>query len=350
MATNFDPLPGGLDAAWAEPWPAERLRKLRRAAAATRQALVEGGPVAACATKNLVTFPYPTRYAFSGGALSPAPMVMMTNRMQVVQFDHGGKRRTLLFNPSDVERNKAATYYAKLADKFGGPVADRVMQTNHGTVTEHLKAFGLSPADVDFIAYDHLHVQDLRGWLGGQSPVFPKARLLVQKAEWEETRDLHPMNAAWYVPGATEISLDRVLQFEGSLRLAPGVAIVATPGHTLGNMSLFVVTPDGSFVTSENGVATESYAPEHSKVPGVAAHCATMGYEVILNGNTREGSLDQYSSMVVEKTLAGPSRIDPRFPAFAPSSELTPSMLAPGLAPTYRHTPPDTGTLVPTPH
>jgi hypothetical protein len=95
-------------------------------------------------------------------------------------------------------------------------------------------------------------------------------------------------------------------------------------------------------------VATESYSPEHSKVPGLASHSAMMGYEVVLNGNTREGSLDQYSSMVVEKTLAGPSQVDPRFCAFCPSSELTPSLLAPGLSPTYRHLPPDTGTVVPT--
>jgi glyoxylase-like metal-dependent hydrolase (beta-lactamase superfamily II) len=348
MDARFESLPGGLDAAWAEPWPAERLRKLRRAAEATRRELLGGGPVSACITRNLVTFPYPTRYAFSGAALSPAPMVMMTNRMQVVQFDHGGRRRTLLFNPSDVERNKAATFYARLQERFGGPLSERVMSTRHGSVQEHLAALNLSPADVDYLAYDHLHVQDLRGWLGGPNPVFPNAKLLVHEAEWEETRDLHPMNAVWYVPGATEIDPGRVQTFKGSVRLAPGLALVATPGHTLGNMSLFVVTPGGTFVTSENGVATESYTPEHSTVPGVAAGCEAMGYEVVLNGNTREGSLDQYSSMVVEKILAGPSQQDPRFCAFCPSSELTPSLFAPGLSPTYRHLPPDTGTLVST--
>jgi hypothetical protein len=176
--------------------------------------------------------------------------------------------------------------------------------------------------------------------------VFKNARLLVQRSEWEETRDLHPMNAAWYVPDGTDIPIDRVQFLEGSVRLAAGVALVATPGHTLGNMSLLVVTPEGTFITSENGVSTESYSPESSKIAGVAGTCARMGYEVILNGNTREGSLDQYSSMVVEKVLAGPSQADPRFCAFCPSSELTPSLLAPGLAPTYRHLPPDTGTLV----
>jgi hypothetical protein len=58
---------------------------------------------------------------------------------------------------------------------------------------------------------------------------------------------------------------------------------------------------------------------------------------VILNGNTREGSLDQYTSMVLEKTLAGPSRTDPPFVNFLPSSELTGSVMAPGLSPTFSH-------------
>ena len=62
-----------------------------------------------------------------------------------------------------------------------------------------------------------------------------------------------------------------------------------------------------------------------------------FGAEVILNGNTREGSLEQYSSMVLERALAGPSRADPDFCNFMPSSELTASLLAPGLAPTFSH-------------
>jgi hypothetical protein len=347
MNAIFESLPGGLDAAWAETSPAERLRKLRRAAEQTRAEFVSSGPVTACVTRNLVTFPYPTKYAFAGAALSPAPMVMMTNRLQVVQFEHGGRKKTLLFNPSDVERNRAATYYTKLAEDFGGPIADKLMMKSYGSVTDHLASLNLSPDDIDFIAYDHLHVQDLRGWLGRQpKPVFKNAKLLVHKAEWQETRDLHPMNAAWYVPDGADLPMDRVQFIEGSVRLAPGVALVATPGHTLGNMSLYVNTPDGCFITSENGVSTESYSPEHSKIAGVAGTAERMGYEVVLNGNTRESSLDQYSSMVVEKILAGPSKADPRFSSFCPSSELTPSLLAPGLAPTYRHIPPDTGTLV----
>ncbi len=113
-------------------------------------------------------------------------------------------------------------------------------------------------------------------------------------------------------------------------------------------MSLVVVTPDGPFVVSENGVACESYSPLQSQIPGVRSYAERMGYEVVLNGNTRENSLDQYSSMVVEKIVAGPAKDDPTFVAFCPSSELTASILAPGLKPTFSFRPPEVGTLIPT--
>ena len=346
MRSTFSPLDGGLAEARTATWPAERLRRLRSAAVRTREALLALGPVPAVATVKLVTFPYPTMYAFSGGALSPAPFVMMTNQMQVVQFDHGGKRRTLLFNPTDYVRSKAATFYAELTRRFGSFLSEKVIPSYFGTVTEQLERLGLSPADVDYIAFDHLHVQDLRGWLAGPDAVFPRAKLIVHRAEWETTRDLHPMNAVWYVPhGVDGIGEERLEVIDGDVLLGPGVAILSTPGHTLGNMSLVVVTPKGPFVVSENGVSAESYAPAQSRIPGVRTYAERMGAEVVLNGNTREGSLEQYSSMVVEKLVAGPAYDAQEFPAFCPSSELTASIFAPGLGPTYTYRPPDVGTL-----
>jgi hypothetical protein len=343
----FDPLAGGLREAWTAPLPAERLRRLRRAAETTRERLVSAGPVASCTTHRLVTFPYPTTYAFSSGALSPAPFVMMTNRMQIVQFEHDGRRRTLLFNPSDIESNRGATFYADLATRFGEFLSNKVIPTFHGTVEEHVRSVGLTPEDIDFIAFDHLHVQDLRRWLGSKA-YFPNAKLLVMREEWLTARDLHPMNAVWYVPNGCDVADDRVVLLDGDVRLGVGVALLSTPGHTRGNMSLCVVTANGPFVVSENGVSPESYVPSQSRIAGVRAYAEQMRIEVVLNGNTREDSLDQYSSMIVEKLVAGPCASDPSFPAVATSSELTASIFAPGLAPTFTFTPSDVGVHVPT--
>ena len=335
MTANFRALPS-LAEARTERVPGLRLQQLRRAAQEAREAFVAGGPVAAVATCDLITFPYPTQFAFSGAALSPAPYVMMKNRMQVVQFLKDGERRTLLFNPSDYERGNAAPFYRSLRERYGNFVSDKVMSTRHGTVQSHLSALGLKPEDVDYLAFDHLHVQDVRGWLGGGEPAFfPRAKLLVQRAEWEGARNLHPMQAAWYVPNGTAgVPEERVVLLDGDVWLGPGAAILSTPGHTLGNMSLAVATEREVFVVSENGVATESYTPLQSSIPGVRNYAEHMGTEVVLNGNTREHSLDQYSSMVVEKLFAGRSATDGAYVNFHPSSLLTASMLAPGLAPT----------------
>jgi hypothetical protein len=272
---------------------------------------------------------------------------MMTNRMLVVSYDEvleraGSQvetsRRILLFNPTDYERGMAAPFFRDLRARYGGVISDRLLARRHGTVESHLGALGIGPDDVDYLAFDHLHVQDVRGWLGGKEAraYFPRAKLLVFREEWEATRDLHPLQIPWYVAdGTSGVPDDRVCFLEGATWLGKGLALIMTPGHTAGNMSLVFSTAAGVFVTSENGVATESYAPERSRIRGLARHARTMGVDVVMNGNTRENSLEQYTSMIVEKTLA--RRPEGEWPGFLPSSELTASMLAPGLAPTFSH-------------
>lgn len=336
MTPSFRPLPF-LPEARAESLASCRLQKLRRAAWQAREAFAADGPVQALATCDLITFPYPALFAFSGAALSPAPYVMIMNRMQVVQYEEDGAPRVLLFNPSDYERGHEAPFYKSLRGKYGAFLADKVMTRKHGTVQGHLEALGLGPGDVDYIAFDHLHVQDVRRWLGGdgQPAYFPRAKLLVQRAEWASVKNLHPLERVWYVPGGTDgVPGERVVLLDGDTWLGRGVALLSTPGHTLGNMSLAVATDQEIFVVSENGIATESYTPLQSGIPGVRAFAEQMGWEVVLNGNTRESSLEQYSSMIVEKVFAGPSRVDGCFVNFHPSSLLTVAKVAPGLAPT----------------
>lgn len=343
---NVRPLPA-LAEARAATTPAERLRRLRLAAERARDAILSQGTVEAAVSCPLITFPYPALFGFSGMASSPAPYAMMTHRMLVVQFLEEGERRTLLFNPTDTARGREAPFYKKLRERYGTFLSDRVLATEYGTVETHLKALGLTPDDVDYIAFDHLHIQDLRGWLGGEGPAyFPRAKLIVQKAEWESVRDLHPFESAWYVPnGIRGVPEDRVRVIDGDAWLGKGVAIVSTPGHTWGNMSLAVATSEGLTVTSENGIAVESYSPEHSAIPGIRDGARHLGLEVVLNGNTREGSLEQYTSMILERTLAGPNRREPNFYNVFPSSELTGSLFAPGLSPTFTFGELDFGTV-----
>ena len=130
---------------------------------------------------------------------------------------------------------------------------------------------------------------------------------------------------------------DRVVACDGDLLLGQGAALVRTPGHTVGNWSLVISTDNGVWAVSENGVACDSYAPEASKIPGLAKHARRFGVEVVLNSNTLEGRNEQYTSMVLEKALVDPSRDDPAFCQHLASSELTATPFTPGLSPTHRH-------------
>lgn len=320
--------------------PLDRLRAVRRGAHALREVLASAPPVALFRSFDVAKVPYPTKYALRDACGLPVPFVHILNRLFVVQFATPSGIKTLLGEPLDRLANARTPFFARLAAGLGGADGSipRRVWPALGDVEASLRRLGIAPSDVDYITYDHLHTQDLRRWLGSreQPGYFPNAKLLVMRQEWASVKGLLPTQAQWYCPGGTDgIPDERVIQLEGDTWLGDSVALVHTPGHTEGNHSLVVKTGDGVFVSSENGVAAECYAPEHSRIPGVARWAKRTGCEVVLNGNTLEGAVDQYISMVQEKEIAGPSRRDPRFPNVAPSSELSPHPLSFGLRPTF---------------
>jgi hypothetical protein len=342
IPAHFRPL-DHLDDARRTLCPGTRLDDLRRAAPRLREAILASGKPNGVRTYDLITFPYPTKFGLQGAALIPLPFVMMRNRVQIVQWISDGARRTLLVNPSDYERSVAAPFFAKQIEIYGQFVARSVMSQRHGTVESALSAAGVRPSEVDYVTFDHLHVQDVRGLLGtGDTPgLLPNARLIAQRDELRILEKLHPLQRPWYVEGALDgVDPKRIIAIDqewGDVLLGPGVALVRTPGHTAGNHTICLNTDDGLWTISENGIAVDAYAPYASQIPGVRRYAQHQEVEVILNANTREHSLDQYTSMVLEKHLADPCRRRPEFPCHFPSSELTAHPFAPGLGPTYSH-------------
>src|SRR5581483_4993233 len=147
---------------------------------------------------------------------------------------------------------------------------------------------------------------------------------------------LHPLQNDWYLADAIAgLAPERFVVLERDVLVGEGLALVRTPGHTFGNHSIVLMTDRGVWTISENGVSCDNYSPEKSAICGLAGHARSRGVEVVLNGNTREGSLDQYTSMILEKTLADPCPDGSGYVQHFPSPELTASSLLPGLAPTY---------------
>jgi len=325
-----------LDAAWAVRGSGARLEEVRRAGRRLRDRILAAGAARAVRTADLATFPYPTRYGLQGVASSPLPYVFMRNRMHLVQVDSGGRTISILVNPTDAERSSKAPYFARMEEKYG-KLATKLLAKFHSTIPGALESWGVTPDAIDYVTFDHLHVQDVRGLLapGG---LLPRAKLLAQRAELDTFARIHPLQVEWYIPECLGgVAADRIVALDGDYAIGGGFAIVRTPGHTLGNHSLVVVTDSGAWTISENGIAVDAYAPGTSRIRGVARHARDHGVEVILNANTREQSLDQYTSMVLEKTIADPVADRPELPQHFASSELVAHPLAPGLSPTYTH-------------
>lgn len=322
--------------------PRARLEEVRKRAQAFRERFMDEPEVAFYKSIDLVRVPYPAWYAYTGvfaQSLYKFPLVQILNRLFVVQYkDFEGVLRTLLFSPSDVEGNRETPFFKRLANSVPGPkFIQNMFAPVLRDVAQALKEIGLTPEQVDYISYDHLHTQELRGWLGTDTRpgFFPNAKLLVHRQEWLSTQLLLPCQAEWYCPGGIDgLPNERVIKFDSSLHLGPGVALLHTPGHTQGNHSLAARVPDGIRVTSENAVGADAYAPMNSRVNYIRRYAQATGMEVIMNGNTLENSNDQYISLVLEKTVAGPS-VNPDYPNCAPSSECTPGWVTPGHKVSY---------------
>jgi hypothetical protein len=317
-------------------WPrGDRPQAIRECAARFRERFA--GPdnrVRAVKTVPLASAAYPVSFAFHGAARALNPYVNIVNRLVIVQFeDFDGVLRTLAWEPTIAEGAAEAPFYAQLLSRYGEFLSYKVFATFYNTVEQAVAACGISPADVDYVSFDHLHVQDLRLIMGTTQPVdgeaqprtpfFPNAKFLFQRKEVDTFRSIHPTQWAWYVPGGMDdVIEDNLVLIEGDVELGKGVAIVATPGHTDGNHSLALNTDDGVWVTSENGVCADSWDPQQSKIPGVRKYAEFYNREVVMNANTLEDSLDQYDSMLKEKAIADPSKRDPRWLNVFASSEM----------------------------
>lgn len=339
-------------------WPrGDRLAAVRAAAQRYRERFLAQGQVLGVKSFDIAAAPYPARFAFQGYSLHANPMISIINRMFVIRFEGlDGQEKTLVWEPTVPAGSARAPFYAKL-QKFGRRTGtEKLFVKYYNDPDTVLPRLGLANDDVDYLSFDHLHVQDVRRIMGSEQvidgestprePLFANAKLLVNRRELGTFESMHPMQWAWYVDHGMEgVPPERLEVVEGDVELGVGVSLLWTPGHTDGNHSLVLNTPDGVWVSSENGMAADSWQPELSRIPGVRRHARFYGREVVLNANTLEDSLDQYDSMVKEKTLASPSPRAPRWLQIIPSSECAPWKRQWPVVPTHTHGGLDYGTV-----
>jgi len=330
-----------LDEARAVRSAGRRLEQVRRAALTLGDELREEPKVAAVRTLAVSDLVYPTKFAFQHALRLPLPYVTMRHRCLLVQLETEAGLKNLLFNPTDRQSSRETPFFKHLLAKFGW--AEELIGKSFGTVEDGLRELGLTPSDIDLIAFDHFHTQDLRPTLGTtrgdglSDPLparFPNATLLAPRAEWEDWDELHPMQRAWFIrDGKKDVALERVVLTDGDLRLGAGCLLLGTPGHTSGNQTLFVHAESGVFGCSENGTSADNWSPYESRLPGLRAFARAYDLEVVMNSNTPELGAEQYVSMVLERTMVDRVPDAPAFLQMFPSSEVTPSAVAPGLRP-----------------
>ncbi len=116
---------------------------------------------------------------------------------------------------------------------------------------EQIRAFGITPEDVDFLFLSHFHFDHAGGVLKGGRPRFPRAEILVHREEWREALEVDRAGglarrvARAYPPGRI-----RLLSEEGEI--FPGFHALHTPGHTGGLMTVRLVgTREEGWFTSD---------------------------------------------------------------------------------------------------
>jgi glyoxylase-like metal-dependent hydrolase (beta-lactamase superfamily II) len=111
-----------------------------------------------------------------------------------------------------------------------------------GTFPEGLAALGIVPADVGTVVLTHLH-EDHVGWVLGRAglPLFANADHVVQATEVRAVADEREIVEATIDPLRAAGLLRDV---DGVTRLADGIDLEPTPGHTPGHQSVWIASGD----------------------------------------------------------------------------------------------------------
>lgn len=153
-----------------------------------------------------------------------------------------------------------------------------------------LAALGIEPDDVRIVVNTHLHWDHC-----ANNDRFPMATIYLQRSEIAHAATPLPEHRAFYdkLPGVIPPWLaawDRVEAIDGDHKIAPGVTIVALPGHSPGSQGVLVETGAGRYLIAGDTVNSfddwETRRPptvivSESQWQQTAAHIEQLGCRVI---------------------------------------------------------------------
>ena len=142
--------------------------------------------------------------------------------------------------------------------KGGSHVQDQMTATLKVTLAEQLQQLGLKPADIDVVAVSHMHGDHV-----GQAAEFPQARLVVGKADFEQSTGKEDPFGPWR--GANK----PVTLATGDVDIFGDGSVVAlhSPGHTPDHLTLLVKLKSGPVMLSGD-LYHSTIAREKKAMPG----------------------------------------------------------------------------------
>ncbi|HEY8677147.1 MAG TPA: MBL fold metallo-hydrolase [Candidatus Dormibacteraeota bacterium] len=114
-------------------------------------------------------------------------------------------------------------------------------------IPDALAGAGLKPADIDLVVLSHLHFDHVGALVapgrdGELTPLFPRARHVVQARELDAWRRPDPRSKPSYKPENLAVleQEGRLLIVDGDADVAPGIRVRVTGGHTAGHQAVYV--------------------------------------------------------------------------------------------------------------
>jgi glyoxylase-like metal-dependent hydrolase (beta-lactamase superfamily II) len=136
---------------------------------------------------------------------------------------HAGGKRIL------VETGAGDKWSSKLRDIYG---------IEPSRLVDGLREYGLRPEDIDVVVNTHLHFDHCGGNTfaekGKLLPVFPNARYLVHRGEFEHAKNPNERDrGSYFEENYVPLEAAGILSLlESDTVIAPGVELIKVPGHT----------------------------------------------------------------------------------------------------------------------
>jgi N-acyl homoserine lactone hydrolase len=149
---------------------------------------------------------------------------------------------------------------------------------------------GIDPAEVTAVANCHLHFDH-----SGQNALFPGIPIYVQPAELAAAREPdYTFSEVYDFAGA------RFEPVAGDHEIAPGIRIMASPGHSPGHQSLVVDTPGGPVLLAGQAV--------YSRGEWIGLPEAREGASVAPDANAYQRSIARLKALHPRRVLFGHDR------------------------------------------